>query len=88
MRAEADWAALFGAFGDGLDWILDRAGAFARAFPEEVAAVERVRAFARARAAGEVAHARVDDVLFVLGLAAGAIVRAQQPARPRLALPA
>ena len=50
----------------------------AREYPEEVAAVERIRAFVRRRAAGDPAHARMDDLLFTLGLIAGAIEQQRQ----------
>ncbi len=70
-----DWAPLFSAFADALEWVLDRAGDFARAYPQEVATIERVRGFVRKRIAGEPAHVRVDDLLFTIGLVAGALER-------------
>lgn len=73
-----DWAPLFAAFAEVLEWLLDRAQLFAREYPEEVAAVERIRVFVRKRAAGFPAHARIDDVLFTFGLIAGAIEQQRQ----------
>jgi hypothetical protein len=70
-----DWTPLFAAFREAFDWALDVASALARAFPEEVEAVERVRRFMRARITGEESHVRVDDVLFTFGLIIGAIER-------------
>ena len=57
---------------------LDIAAHLARDYPEEVAAVERVRCFMRKRFAGEPAHVRVDDILLTLGLIVG-----RDRARPR-----
>ena len=73
-----DWTPLFQAFADALAWVLDRASDFARAYPDEVAAVERVRTFVHKRIAGDPAHVRVDDLLFTLGLIAGAIERSRE----------
>ena len=73
-----DWAPLFAAFAEVLEWLLDRAQLFAREYPEEVAAVERIRTFTRRRAVGDPAHARIDDLLFTLGLIAGAIEEQRQ----------
>ncbi len=70
-----DWTPLFGAFQQAFEWALDVAAQLAHDYPEEVAAVERVRRFMRKRIAGIPAHVRVDDVLFTFGLLIGAIER-------------
>ena len=70
-----DWAPLFQAFAEAFEWALDQAADFARSYPEEVAAVERVRTFMRKHVAGQPAHVRFDDVLFVFGLLMGVIER-------------
>jgi hypothetical protein len=67
-RAPLDWAPLFGAFRDMFEYVLDVAADVARSFPDEVAAVERVRTFVRRRIAGHVAYLRIDDLLFALAL--------------------
>jgi hypothetical protein len=72
---ELDWTSLFAAFHDAFEWALDVAAEIARRYPEEVAAVERVRTFMRARIAGEMSHVRVDDLLFAFGLLIAAIER-------------
>jgi len=74
-RDELDWTVLFAAFHDAFEWALDIAAAIAREYPEEVAAVERVRTFMRARIAGDISHVRVDDILFTFGLLMAAIER-------------
>ena len=74
-----DWTALFQAFSAAFEWALDLAGGLARAYPAEVATVERVRTFVHRRIAGDPAHIRVDDLLFTLGLIAGAIERDVRP---------
>lgn len=73
--ADLDWTLLFQAFLEAFEWTLDVARGFARDFPEEIAAVERVRTFMRKRVAGQVAHVRLEDVLFTFGLIMGAIER-------------
>ncbi len=70
-----DWTPLFSAFQEAFEWALNVATSLARDFPEEVDAVERVRAFMRKRIAGLPAHVRADDVLFTFGLIIGAIER-------------
>ena len=72
---DLDWTRLFQAFHEALEWTLDVAVRLARHYPEEVATVERVREFVRARIAGEPADIGVDDVLFTFGLVVGAIER-------------
>ncbi|MBA3460866.1 MAG: hypothetical protein H0T46_12935 [Deltaproteobacteria bacterium] len=75
----AQWTQLFQAFSEAFEWALDLAGGLARTYPDEVAAVERVRTFTRRRVAGEPAHIRVDDLLFTFGLIAGALERDVRP---------
>jgi hypothetical protein len=70
-----DWTPLFSAFDQAFEWALDVAAQLARDYPEEVAAVERVRTFMRKRIAGLPADVLVDDVLFTFGLIIGAIER-------------
>jgi hypothetical protein len=70
-----DWTTLFRAFADALEWAFDRAADLAREYPREVEIVERVRTFVRRRIAGNPAHVRIEDVLFVFGLVAGAVER-------------
>lgn len=77
-----DWALLYRAFKDASDWVLDVAAHTARNYPDEVAAVERVRRFLRARSAGRRARVRADDLLFTFGLMLAAIERDLGPLRP------
>ena len=70
-----DWSALARAFRDASDWVLDVAAHTARDFPDEVAAVERVRRFMRARGVGRPAHLRIDDLLFTFVLVLAAVER-------------
>jgi hypothetical protein len=70
-----DWTPLFKAFREAFEWALDVAAKLARDYPEEVEAVERVRAFMRKRIANEPAHCSVEDILFTFGLIIGAIER-------------
>jgi hypothetical protein len=79
MFGPHEWTALFAAFSDALEWALSRAGSLAREFPDEVAAVQRVRTFVRRRLEGDPAHVRSDDLLFTLGLIAGALQRDVMP---------
>src|SRR5450432_4714591 len=69
------WTPMFQAFREAFEWALDVARNLARDYPEEVDAVERVRAYLRKRIAGETAPAPVDDVLFTFALIIGAIER-------------
>ena len=87
---DLDWTLLFQAFNTAFEWVLDIAADFARAFPEEVAAVERVRTFMRKQTAGQTAHVRIDDLLFTFGLILGAVERDIAPTkamRPAFAKP-
>jgi hypothetical protein len=75
-----DWTPLFGAFKEAFEWALDVAAQFAHNYPEEVAAVERVRTFLRRRVANSfeelaIDDISIDDVLFTLGLLIGVIER-------------
>ena len=70
-----DWTPMFQAFREAFEWALDVAKTIARDYPEEIEAVERVRAFMRKRIAGETAHIDTDDVLFTFALIIGAIER-------------
>jgi hypothetical protein len=72
---ELDWTLLFQAFNEAFEWALDVAAHFARKYPAEVAAVERVRTFMRKQVAGQTAHVRIDDLLFTFGLIIGALER-------------
>lgn len=76
---DLDWTLLFAAFNDAFEWVCDVAAHFARDFPAEVAAVERVRAFMRKQVAGHTAHVRIDDLLFTFALIVGAIERDLAP---------
>ena len=79
-----DWTVLLRAFCDASEWLLDVAAHTARDFPDEVAAVERVRVFLRARGAGREARLRGDDLLFTFALVLAAIERdlSPRPHRP------
>lgn len=70
-----DWAPLLESLQDAFEWALDVAVGLARGYPEEIEAVERVRAYIRARIAGEPATLVVDDALFTFALIIGAIGR-------------
>lgn len=74
-----DWVLLFRAFRDACEWVLDVAAHIARRYPEEVATVERVRTFMRARIAGRPAHLRIEDLLFTFALVLAAIERDLRP---------
>ncbi len=78
---DLDWTLLFQAFNEAFEWALDVAAHFARKYPAELGAVERVRVFMRKQVAGQTAHVRIDDLLFVLGLIIGAIERDLGPTR-------
>ena len=78
---ELDWTSLFAAFRDAFEWTLDVAATLAREYADEVAAVERVRAFLRGRIAGEMTYVTVDDILFTFALLIAAIERDLGPIR-------
>lgn len=75
MSEPLDWSVLFRAFKDASEWVLDCAAHTARDYPDEVAAVERVRRFMRARNAGYAMHLRIDDLLFTFALVLASIDR-------------
>lgn len=79
MQRVTDWALLFRAFHDAAEWLLDVAAHAAREYPDEVATVERVRTFLRARNAGKPAQLRGEDFLFTFGLVLVAIERHRTP---------
>jgi hypothetical protein len=70
-----DWAPVLGAFRDVLERVLDVAAHAARNFPDEVAAVERVRTFVRRRIAGYLAFVRTEDLMLTLVLIAVGLER-------------
>ena len=67
------WAVLIGAFSEPLEWSLDRAASFARHYPEEVATIERVRGYMRARVANKQLPLDLDDLVFAFTLVMGAL---------------
>lgn len=82
-RDPFDWAPVFGAFRDALEWVLDVAAHVARNYPDEVAAVERVRVFIRRRIAGKLAQVRTEDLMLVIVLVAAGLERDLAPRAPR-----
>lgn len=70
-----EWLPLVSAFRDTVEWVLDIAVDIASDYPEEVAAVERVRTFLRARMHGYPAVLELRDALFTVGLLLAAIER-------------
>lgn len=82
QRDPFDWAPVFGAFRDALEWVLDVAAHVARNYPDEVAAVERVRVFIRRRIAGNRAQVRTEDLMLVLVLVAAGLERDRAPHAP------
>ena len=78
-----DWSVLLRAFNNASEWVLDVAAFTARDYPDEVAAVERVRRFMRARNAGRPAYLRIDDLLFTFALVLAAIERDLGPLAQR-----
>jgi hypothetical protein len=67
------WAALIGAFSEPLEWALDRAAHFARHHPDDIATIERVRAYMRARVANKQLPLELDDLVFAFTLVMGAV---------------
>ena len=86
MTEQLDWSLLFRAFKDASEWVLDCAAHTARDYPDEVAAVERVRTFMRARNTGHAAHLRIDDLLFTFALVLASIDRDLGPLSHRAPL--
>jgi len=80
-REPLEWQSLFGAFRDTLEWVLDLSAEVARNFPDEVAAVERVRTFMRRELAGVPAHLRIEDLLFTFALMLVAVERRRSSLR-------
>jgi hypothetical protein len=71
-----DWKPLMAAFQDALEWALDVAADFARGYPDEVAAVERVRDYLLLSIAGfPVDEPSFHDLAFTFALLVGAIER-------------
>lgn len=58
---------------EAFEWALEIAAGLVRDYPEEVASIERARAFMRKRFRGEPATVAVEDVLFAIGLIIGSI---------------
>jgi len=78
-----EWLPLLAAFRDTVDWILDIAADIACKYPEELAAVERVRRFFRDRMDGYPAVIKLRDVLFTASLVLAAIERDVGPLKRR-----
>lgn len=72
-RNGVDWGPLYQALEEAFEWALDIARSIARDYPEEVAAVERVRAFMRKRVAGLPAELPFEDIMLTFALIIGAI---------------
>jgi hypothetical protein len=75
MSRGLDGAHLINAIREAFEWGLDVAARLVREYPEDADAVERVRAFMRARMDDRPASVAVDDVLFTFGLLMGSIDR-------------
>lgn len=77
MRDEGDldWKPLYRALHDSIEWALDIAAKLAAPYPEEVEAIENVRAFVRAKLAGQAATVRLVDVMLTFGIIIAAIER-------------
>jgi hypothetical protein len=76
QRTNLNWRPMFGAFEEAFEWALNTAAQFAREYPDEVAAVERVRSFLRRRFAQlEIERVSLDDVMFTFALVMGAVAR-------------
>ncbi len=82
--AGLEWRPLLTAFREATEWALDIACALAREYPEEVAAVERVRMYLRKRIAGIPARLDEADLLFTFGLLIGAIEKDLGPISKRV----
>ena len=72
---DVDWQPLYRALQNSIDWALDIAAKLAAPYPEEVDAIERVRAFVRAKLLGKPAQVRVADVMLAFGIVIAAIER-------------
>lgn len=71
--AAPPWQALYRGLAEAIEWVLDVAVRLAAPYPEEVLAIENVRAYVRAHRAGEPATIAVDDVLLAFGIVIAAI---------------
>ncbi len=78
---DLDWKPLYRALQDSIEWALDVAVTLASPYPEEVEAIERVRAFVRAKLAGRAAEVRIDDLMLAFGILIAAIERDIGPIR-------
>ena len=78
---DLDWVPLAWALQDSIEWALDVAAALAAPYPEEVEAIERVRAFVRAKIAGRAAEVRTDDLMLVFAILIASIERDVGPIR-------
>jgi hypothetical protein len=72
-EGDLDWKPLYSALRDSIEWALDIAAKLAAPYPEEVEAIENVRAFVRAKLAGEEAQVRLVDVMLTFGIIVAAI---------------
>lgn len=76
---DVDWKPLYRALHNSIDWALDIAAKLAAPYPEEVEAIENVRAFVRAKLEGKAARVRLADVLLTFGIIIAAIERDLTP---------
>ena len=84
---DLDWKPLYSALRDSIEWALDIAAKLAEPYPEEVAAIENVRAFVRAKLAGQEAKVRLVDVMLTFGIIIAAIERDLGPQSRMLLAP-
>jgi hypothetical protein len=68
-----NWAPLFARLRDAIEWALDIAKHLAHEIDEDVEAIERTRAYARAWLRGEPVEIDLEDVLTTLAVLFGAI---------------
>jgi hypothetical protein len=76
---DLDWKPLYRALHDSIEWALDVAAKLAAPYPEEVEAIENVRAFVRAKLAGKPAEVRLRDLMLAFGIIIAAIDRDLTP---------
>ena len=76
---DLDWKPLYRALQDSIEWALDVAAKLAAPYPEEVEAIENVRAFVRAKLAWQAATVRLVDVMLTFGIIIAAIERDLEP---------
>jgi hypothetical protein len=72
---DLDWKPLYSALRESIEWALDVAAKLAAPYPEEVEAIENVRAFVRAKLGGQAAQVRLVDVMLTFGIIIAAIER-------------